>query len=260
MSIGGLAGIQVGANIASVLPAQPNQSLIDGLSLLQSLATAEGAVGSRELARASGMEPTRVNRLLKTLAYLGLAEQTPDRRYRPGAGMHVLSAQALHASGLIRRAIAPLESLHRFGHLVALGVLWRTHTCYLYHATPGMNAALAIGRAGLYPATQSGIGMALLAQLDEPALRARYGDGPIAGFSGMDDLLGELERVRAQGFACVPITPTKSHTLAVVVGTPAYAAVALSGQIKRRDLPALVAALRDAAGRIAEPSASSEER
>src|SRR5262245_29763060 len=103
-----------------MLPAQPNQSLIDGLACLQALASSSEAVGNRELARALGLEPTRVNRLLKTLAHLGLAEQDAQRRYRPGPAIHVLAAQSLFGSKLIRRAIGPLEELHRFGLIVAL--------------------------------------------------------------------------------------------------------------------------------------------
>lgn len=236
-----------------MLPAQPNQSLIDGLGLLQALAMAEAPVGSRELARAVGMEPTRVNRLLKTLAHLGLAEQAPDRRYRTGPGMHVLSAQALHASGLIRRAIGPLEELHRFGRLVALGVLWRRQTCYLYHAAPGMNAAMGLGRVGLYPATQSGVGRVLLAHLPPRDLAERYRGVEIPGFKTFKELTTELARIRERGYAHVPIADAGVHTLAVPVDDPPYAAVALSGRIARSDIPALARALKETAARIAEP-------
>ena len=76
------------------------------------------------MARQLGANPTRVNRLLKTLAYLGIARQTANRKYTPGPGMHVLAAQSLFASGLIRRAMPVLEDLRRFGHTVAMGVLF----------------------------------------------------------------------------------------------------------------------------------------
>ena len=82
--------------------AQPNQSLIDGIAVLQALAVSPDPVGGRELARRLGFEPTRVNRLLKTLAYLNIARQTADRRYAPGPGMTVLAAQSLFASQFIQ--------------------------------------------------------------------------------------------------------------------------------------------------------------
>ena len=87
------------------LNAQPNKSLIDGITTLQALATSPDPVGCRELARRLDIDPIKVNRLLKTLAYLGIARQTADRKYTAGPGMHVLAAQSLFASGLIRRAL-----------------------------------------------------------------------------------------------------------------------------------------------------------
>lgn len=223
-----------------MLPAQPNQSLIDGLACLQALASSSEAVGNRELARTLGLEPTRVNRLLKTLAHLGLAEQDAQRRYRPGPAIHVLAAQSLFGSKLIRRAIGPLEELHRFGLIVALGVLWRDQASYLYHAEPGMTAAHALGRVGLHPATDTGIGMALLAWQPDESIIDRYGSSP--------DLSAALGEIRARGYALVA-TGGSHRTVAVVIDG-GDAAVGLSGEFPDSVVPELVAALRDAAAEI----------
>ena len=67
-------------------------------------------MGSRELARILGLEPTRVNRLLKTLEHIGLLSQTEKRKYRPGPGIHILAAQSLYSSGLLKAAIENLET------------------------------------------------------------------------------------------------------------------------------------------------------
>ncbi|RRQ95553.1 transcriptional regulator, partial [Enterococcus faecalis] len=96
--------------------AQPNQSLIDGINTLQALASSPEPIGCRELARQLDSDPTKINRLLTTLAYLGIARQTANRKYTAGPGMHVLAAQSLFASGLIRRALPELEQLRRYGH------------------------------------------------------------------------------------------------------------------------------------------------
>ena len=196
------ASPSVGAKIAPVLPAQPNQSLIDGLACLQALAGAAQPIGSRQMARELGMEPTRVNRLLKTLAHLGIAQQTTDRQYVPGPAMHVLAAQAIFASGLLRRAMEPFESLRRFKLSVALGVLWRDQVSYLYHASPGMTDAQAVGRVGLFPDTRSGIGMVLLSQLPAADVRALYRDREIPNYPhGVTSLLTALADVRRAGVA-----------------------------------------------------------
>jgi len=65
------------------MPAQPNLSLINGLTCLQELIASPSLVGSRELARRLGLEPTRVNRLLGTLAQLGLAEPSAGCAQKP---------------------------------------------------------------------------------------------------------------------------------------------------------------------------------
>ncbi|CAN5542161.1 global regulatory protein [soil metagenome] len=246
--------VRIGAIIAPMLPAQPNQSLIDGLACLQALATAGGPVGSRQLGRELGLESTRVNRLLKTLAHLGIAQQTADRQYTPGPAMHVLAAQAMFGSGLLQRAIGPLESLRRAKMSVAMGVLWRDHVSYLYHAGPTMKPAEALGRVGLFPATRSSIGMMLLARRPVDEVRALYRGAEIPNFpDGIESLLKQLAVVRRSGVAIVqPFERDTVRTIAVAIEAES-AAIAFSGPIARGDEDSLTVSLREAAAQIAKP-------
>ncbi|AJP71127.1 IclR family transcriptional regulator [Sphingomonas hengshuiensis] len=232
--------------------AQPNQSLIDGIATLQALATSPEPVGCRELARRLDADPTKINRLLKTLAYLGIARQTANRKYTAGAGMHVLAAQSLFASGLIRRALPVLEGLRRFGHTVALGVLWGDSVSYLFHAPPGIEASRGLGRIGLLPATTSGIGVVLLSELDDDEVRDVYRDREIPMFpEGIEQLLAKLAEVRRLGYARVHVADERDHhVIAVSTGDPAHAGIALSGWIPEAATEPLVAALREAAPEI----------
>jgi DNA-binding IclR family transcriptional regulator len=232
--------------------AQPNQSLIDGIATLQALATSPEPVGCRELARRLDADPTKINRLLKTLAYLGIARQTANRKYTAGAGMHVLAAQSLFASGLINRALPILEGLRRFGHTVALGVLWGDSVSYLFHAPPGIEASRGLGRIGLLPATTSGIGMVLLSELDDDEVREIYADKDIPMFpEGIEQLLTKLAEVRRLGYARVHVADARDHhVVAVSTGDPAHAGIALSGWIPEAATEPLVAALREAAPEI----------
>lgn len=243
--------------------AQPNQSLVDGIATLQALATVGHPIGGRELARRLDLEPTKVNRLLKTLASLGIAWQTPDRKYTSGPGMHVLAAQSLFASGLVRDAAPALELLRRFGLLVAMGVLWRDSVTYLYHAPPGVPSSEALGRIGLYPATAGGIGLALLATRSNGQIRQLYEEGEIPGFpDGLTPLMDELGRIRENGYAYVLTRPEEDHhTLAITLGNPAHAAIGLSGKIREDDVRELVEALRSSAKLIAlgSPKAGDDE-
>jgi DNA-binding IclR family transcriptional regulator len=231
--------------------AQANQSIIDGIAVLQALAMSEEPVGSRELARRLGMETTRVNRLLKTLAYIGITQQTANRKYIPGSGMHVLASQSLYASKLLRCAITPLEKLSYFGHTVALGVLWQDSVSYLYHQRPGMASSEAIGRIGLRPATTSGIGMVLLASSAADDVLHIYQDKEILGFpDGVDSLMTRLADVRQMGYARVlvdsekPPRPGKpTHTVAIPVGNPVSSGIAISGWIPETSINEIVTAL-----------------
>ncbi len=237
-------------------PAQPNQSLIDGLSCLGAIAANPSPMGVRELARQLGLETTRVNRLLKTLAHLGLAHQNAEKKYHVGPGIHVLAAQSLFGSGLLRRAAQPLNQLGETGLIVALGVLWRDQVCYLYHAAPGMNSIEAVGRAGLYPAARSAIGLALLAQFNQTEIRRLYSskinDTPGHPLT-LAELFAQLKQTREQGYAQV-VQPSGHLSLGMVIPQthePAYAAIALSGPIKTQHIRPLVTRLISAAQTIA---------
>jgi DNA-binding IclR family transcriptional regulator len=233
-------------------PAQPNRSLIDGIACLQALATSGAPAGVCDLARRLGLETTRAHRLLKTLAHLGFARQTPQRKYGPGPAMHVLSAQSLFASGLIRRALDPLKALRRHGLIVALGMLWREHVCYLYHAMPGMTPGEALGRLGLYPAPRSSIGMVLTSRLSGEEIREIYRDRKIPGYpGGLRDLRADLRRIMRQGYAHLVHARHPRHvTMAVPVGDPPDSALAFSGNIPAAERDHYLAILRDTARRI----------
>jgi DNA-binding IclR family transcriptional regulator len=233
--------------------AQPNQSLIDGITVLQALATSTEPVGCRALARRIDLEVTRVNRLLKTLTYLGIAHQTSDRKYRPGSGMTVLAAQSLFASGLLRSALPALEGLRRFGHTVAMGVLWRDNVSYLFHAPPNMPETDALGRIGLYPATRGGIGMALLAAQDNLDIEETYSGHDIPGYADLNELFAALDEVRSVGHVRLRVKDEKEqHTVAITIGNPVYAAIGLSGWIPTAAMPEMLGALYEAARMIAE--------
>jgi DNA-binding IclR family transcriptional regulator len=234
--------------------AQPNQSLIDGMATLQALATSTEPVGCRELARRIGLDPTKVNRLLKTLSYLGIARQMANRRYTAGSGMHVLAAQSLFASGLIRRALPLLERLRVFGHTVALGVLWNDSVSYLFHAPPGVDSSRALGRIGLLPATTSGIGTVLLSELPDDEVRRIYaGHETIPSYpDGVEQLLVKLGEVRKLGYARVRVPDDRNHhVIAVSTGDPAHAGLALSGWIPEASTAELVIALKAATLEVA---------
>jgi len=211
-----------------MLPAQPNQSLIDGIVCLQALASRGTPVGVRELSRELGLEATRVHRLLGTLAHLGLIEKTADRKYQPGPGMHVLSAQALKGSRLLQVAWPHLRDLAHLRCTIALGLLWHDAVCYLYHGKPDRPFEEGVFHFDLFAATKSSIGLLLLASAKTPAprgMRARY------------------KQIQKEGY-CFIERPGEDNSLAVPIGSPPVAGLAFAGKFKTSEVPKFLEQLR----------------
>ncbi|WP_312948392.1 IclR family transcriptional regulator [Superficieibacter sp.] len=156
------------------MSSQPNQSLIDGIRCLQYLVSSGRAIGCRELARLMGINTTRVNRLLMTMASIGLTMQDEQRRYLPGPGIHALAAQAIRGSALFSQALPILERHAPRDIVVAMGVLWEDQVIYIYHSEPGSQVSQALAGFHMLPAWQSVIGMALLAAESDDDLQQRF--------------------------------------------------------------------------------------
>lgn len=246
----GIARIITDAIIAPMasLPAQPNQSLIDGLEVLRALAVEKEPIGSRDMARRLGFEPTRANRLLKTLASIGVARQTSDRRYACGPAMHVLSVQAMYGSGLLARVVDAVAPLRRFKMHVAVGVLWQNQVVYLYQSLPTRSHdSLAIPR--LYPAERSGIGLAILSQKPVADIKRLYRDASPHG--GITRLLQSLQNTRAKGYAYLRRGDLRTEdALGVGIGSPAFAGITLAGDIPESRVLELLHPLHRAAAEI----------
>lgn len=175
------------------MSSQPNQSLIDGIRCLQYLVSSGRAIGCRELARLMGINTTRVNRLLMTMASIGLTMQDEQRRYLPGPGIHALAAQAIRGSALFSQALPILERHAPRDIVVAMGVLWEDQVIYIYHSEPGSQVSQALAGFHMLPAWQSVIGMALLAAESDDDLQQRFTEAQ------WQQLAPHVEQQREQG-------------------------------------------------------------
>ncbi len=232
--------------------AQPNKSLHDGVIVLQALAAAREPIGCRQLARELNLNVSRINRILKTLTFLGVVRQNQNKKYTSGAGMHVLATQSLFGSGLINQSLEHLEPLHDLGHIVAMGVLWRGQVSYLYHALPGMKANDALGRVGLTPATKSGIGMAILSQYTDDQIEELLTDGHLQP-ENQSNFNTCISDIRARGYTYYFANPELDHhTIAVPVGIPTFGAIGISGKIALKDSEKIAERLQQAASAISD--------
>lgn len=223
------------------MPAQSNQSLADGVSLLGLLCSRSDGIGSREAARLMGWEATRANRMLGTLREMGLAAQDADRRYRPGPGIHLLAAHCLRGSGLLAAALPVLRDLRQPGIGLALGVLWRGEVSYLLHAAAGRPVEEGLRGHALFPADQSSIGLVLEAA------------GPDRGARNPPAALAEARRL---GYAVHRDGGGARGSVAVAVaaaapGLPPVAGLAAMADLEAHPPAALAALLRPAAAAVA---------
>ena len=199
------------------LPAQKVNGLIDGIEVLQELAMAGEAVSGKAIADKLNINSVRVNRLLKTLDYLGLAHRNSSRHYSIGSAMHVLAAQSMAASGLLASALPQLQKLSRFNKVVALGVLWKDQVCYLYHNSDPDDFNSGLSKIKLCPALESSIGVALLAELGEIQLKLTLGE------RYTEKVKKILKKTAKNGFAA--LKHSDHISLAMPIGRPAYAAL-----------------------------------
>ena len=230
------------------LPSQPIKGLIDGLAVLQELTINDQPVSSSELAKKLNLEVTRVNRILKTLAYLGIAYRTNDRKYAPGAGIHVLAAQTIHASRLIQGALPHLEKLHQYGYIVALGVLWKDKVSYLYHWEPGISSFEALGRLALYPVQYSSIGHILMAQKSKENLYDYLSCVATINKEDTEQFISEIDEADQTGYSKIhKYSDPDEISIAVKIGKPAYAGLAISGKMQEKEVSGIVGILKKTA-------------
>ena len=232
-----------------VLPSQPILGLIDGMEVLQLLASEGRAMSGVEISKELNIEKTKVNRILKTLAFLGFTTASNNRKYVLGSAIHVLSAQLLHGSGLIKNALKYLIELTELNVVVAMGVLWRDKVTYIYHWQPGYLPSEGLGSMDLFPATQSSIGLALLAEkTDEEIARIINLEKRIPGQSSKEDFFSAIDFVRNEGYAKALFENHQS--IGIRLGNPGYAAIALAHIENKRPMHEYLKILQEKAALI----------
>lgn len=235
------------------LPAQPNNSLIAGIGVLDHLVNVGRAIGSRELARQMGLTRTRANRLLGTLAFMGLVERDRDRKYRPGPGLHALAAKSLMATRLLPSAMPTLVALSAQGYTVALGTLWAGQVCYLFHERPGQSVAESVMHHELWPARNSSLGVALVAaRLVEVDDRVVLPEGAQDTLLEGQELAVTVAAARKNGFAMLRFEDDVV-SIGVTVGEPPMAGIAVSGRhLNDKAVPEIAQRLQSEARAIVE--------
>jgi DNA-binding IclR family transcriptional regulator len=199
--------------------------------------------GVSEIARSLGLSKASAHALLCSLAEGGLLHRTPEGRYRLGWRVVHLN-RILSQTAPLRSVARPvMEDLSRtYGETVHLAVLERGRVLYLDKTQGNRAIQVNITREGAYLyAHASSLGKVLLASLEEKEVREIAETHGLPRFTPntithLDELLSELEGVRARGVAydieeyveelCCVGTPILNHAGQVVAAlsfaVPAY--------------------------------------
>lgn len=237
------------------------QSVRRALALLDLVATAGGTAGLASLVSESGLAAPTVHRLAQTLVAAGYLRQDADRNYALGGRLATLgavaTAQTWTRARVVLRALAA-----DVGESANLAVLAGGTAEYVAQAqgTHSMRTFTEVGRR--VPLHSTGVGKALLSLVDDDrASRILRSEGMPAAtattITDPDDMLDELARIRARGYA-IDDEEMEIGVRCVAVGFRAagsWIAVSVSGpttRLPRESVPELAARVRAAAQRLSE--------
>ncbi|GAA2344977.1 IclR family transcriptional regulator [Dactylosporangium salmoneum] len=222
----------------------------------------EGRLTVSQVAERLGVARSTAHRLLQTLVYRDFAVQDDQRVYHPGPVLELATHSQSRTSRLRAAALPHLQRIvDVVGESANLSI--RTGDTTRFIASVECRQALRVGsREGMvFAAHRTTAGLVLLAELqpaevDELYAAERYVHRP-GERPDVATLRGRLTRVRRSGFA---VNNGLSERGVVAIGVAVHDAdgAALAGlsismpsvRYDRRQLPALVATLREAARAI----------
>ncbi|SLN13638.1 HTH-type transcriptional regulator BhcR [Pseudooctadecabacter jejudonensis] len=183
------------------------KSLDRAMEVFEFLSEAQGKALT-SIASEMGQSPATVYRILVTLEGRGLVEfDTDDQSWHIGAKAFVIGARFLRRTSLVERARPILRRLmEATGETANLGAERDGSVLFLSQVETHSNIRAFFPPGSLSPMHSSGIGKALLAQMDEGQIGQIIGDGPLDTFTSHTlttrrDLLEDLARIKVRGYS-----------------------------------------------------------
>lgn len=228
------------AEPTSAKPSGGVQSLHRAFDLLEVIADAGGCLAMRDIAAAAALPLPTIHRLLRTLVERGYVRQLPNREYALGYRLIPLGDAARRLVGLNADDLLS-ELVDQTGETANLAVLVGEYAEYVAQVPSrhSMRMFTEVGRRVELHCT--GVGKALLAQLDDEQARAIVCHKDLAThtpytIADAKQLLAELARIRDRGYALdEQEREIGVRCVAVPVSGPdgAWAAVSVSGPVTR---------------------------
>ncbi|AYJ52066.1 IclR family transcriptional regulator [Rhodococcus sp. P1Y] len=237
------------------------QSVERAFELLDIMAASGGSIGISELAEAADLPMPTVHRLVGTLVTLGYVRRLATRRYALGTKLIGLGESATKLIGGWAKPY--LSELVRQTHETSNMALLEDDMAVYVAQVPSEHAMRMFNEVGQRVLPHStGVGKALLSQLDDESVRALVGRTGLAPrtintLTTLDTLLADLEVIRARGYAIDDGEQEVGvRCFAVpVIGAPTLTAMSIAGPTARVTLESaeqFVPLLRSAAERLAK--------
>lgn len=183
------------------------KSLDRAMEVFEYLSTAQGK-SLTALASEMGQSPATVYRVLITLEGRGLVEfDTVEQTWNIGATAFVIGSRFLRRTSLVDRARPILRKLMQdTGETANLGAERDGAVLFLSQVETQSNIRAFFPPGVLSPMHSSGIGKALLAEMDEATFAMWSKANPLDAFTphtivDRDALAVDLARIRARGYA-----------------------------------------------------------
>jgi DNA-binding IclR family transcriptional regulator len=191
------------------MPSSPaSLSSVDNALRLLHVLSQRPEVGVAEAGRLLGVARSTAHRLLTTLVVHGFAEQDAETRlYRAGPALTQAGLATIRRFDARTHARPYLEAVARVtGETVHLIVLAGGDSLFLDSVEGGQSVRTAPRVGASFPAYSTSGGKALLAELDDAALRALYPHERLPAVTGATiptrtELVAQLATVRATGYA-----------------------------------------------------------
>lgn len=219
------------------------QSVDRALDLLELITDAGGEIMLSTLAQQSQLPMPTIHRLLRTLVTNGYLHQLANRRYVLGPRLIRVGEAASRQFGSLARSRL-LVVAEQLGETANLAVLDSDMALYIAQA-PSRRSVRMFTEVGRRVHTHdSGVGKAILAQLDASAVRAIVAKAGMprpttATIGTIEELLAELDTIRSRGYAVdnnEQEVGVRCYAVAVP-DAPIPSAISVSGPDSRVDEP-----------------------
>jgi len=216
------------------------QSVQRALDLFEIVAAGGGQMAIGEIAAVSGIPLPTIHRLLKTLIERGYMRQLPNRRYALGYRLVPLGITSSTSVGANAQTVLA-RLVEQLGESANLAVLSGDHAEYVAQVPSrhSMRMFTEVGRRVELHCT--GVGKALLAQLEENQVRAIVRRVGLAAHTPHtvtteESLRAALRTVREQGYSIDEEEQelgVRCVAVPITTGTSSWMAVSVSGPLSR---------------------------